>query len=180
VWPERIMSVKNSNATIRNRTRDLPACSLVPQPTVPPHTPLSSVVSVLLEQTKCQCHLSEGCYLVMLYCIICWMLSLNPYFKDTTVCHTLDSLGVTQVTHQGYKHLDLTLFSWTVCDYISMACHIILLKQLPKYRAPIFNFYKLWLPQRHVFLVCRSSFYLSPKFPFLSSSYEKQSPPQPV
>ena len=28
--------MKNSNDTIGNRTRDLPACSVVPQPTVPP------------------------------------------------------------------------------------------------------------------------------------------------
>jgi hypothetical protein len=31
----RIMSVNNSNYTIRNRTRDHPACSAVPQPTAP-------------------------------------------------------------------------------------------------------------------------------------------------
>ena len=30
------MSMRNSNNTIGNRTRDLPACSAVPQPTVPP------------------------------------------------------------------------------------------------------------------------------------------------
>jgi hypothetical protein len=30
------MSMKNSNDTIENRTRDLPACSAVPQPTAPP------------------------------------------------------------------------------------------------------------------------------------------------
>jgi hypothetical protein len=29
----KIMSIKNSNDTIGNRTRDLPACSAVPQPT---------------------------------------------------------------------------------------------------------------------------------------------------
>ena len=34
----RIMSMKNSNDTIWNRTRDLPACSSVPQPTAPPCT----------------------------------------------------------------------------------------------------------------------------------------------
>ena len=28
----------NSNDTIGNRTRNLPACSAVPQPTAPPHT----------------------------------------------------------------------------------------------------------------------------------------------
>ena len=32
----RIMSMKNSNDTIGNRTRDLPTCSAVPQPTAPP------------------------------------------------------------------------------------------------------------------------------------------------
>ena len=31
--------MKNSNDTIGNRTRDLPTCSAVPQPTVPPRTP---------------------------------------------------------------------------------------------------------------------------------------------
>ena len=30
---------KNSSETIGNRTRDLPACSAVPQPTAPPHAP---------------------------------------------------------------------------------------------------------------------------------------------
>ena len=34
---ERIMSTKSSNDTIGNRTRNLPACSAVPQPTAPPH-----------------------------------------------------------------------------------------------------------------------------------------------
>ena len=32
----RIMSMKSSSDTIGNRTRDLPACSEVPQPTAPP------------------------------------------------------------------------------------------------------------------------------------------------
>jgi len=34
------MSMKNSNDTIGNRTRDLPACCAVPQPTAPPRTTL--------------------------------------------------------------------------------------------------------------------------------------------
>ena len=32
--------MKNSNDTIGNRTRDLPACSAVPQPTAPPRAPV--------------------------------------------------------------------------------------------------------------------------------------------
>ena len=34
-----LMSKKNSSDTIGNRTRDLPACSAVPQPTAPPRVP---------------------------------------------------------------------------------------------------------------------------------------------
>ena len=34
----RIMSTKNSNDTTGNRTRDLPACSAVPQPNKPPYS----------------------------------------------------------------------------------------------------------------------------------------------
>jgi len=33
------MSMKNSNDTIGNRTRDLPTCRAVPQPTAPPRAP---------------------------------------------------------------------------------------------------------------------------------------------
>jgi len=33
------MSMKNSNDTIGNQTRSLPACSAVPQPTAPQRTP---------------------------------------------------------------------------------------------------------------------------------------------
>ena len=35
----RIVSMKNSNDTLGNRTHDLPACSAVPQLNVPPHAP---------------------------------------------------------------------------------------------------------------------------------------------
>jgi hypothetical protein len=37
---ERIMSMKNTNYTIGNRTRDLPACGAVSQPTAPSRPPL--------------------------------------------------------------------------------------------------------------------------------------------
>jgi len=38
----RIVSMKNSNGTIGNRTRDLLACSAVPQPTATPRAPIST------------------------------------------------------------------------------------------------------------------------------------------
>jgi hypothetical protein len=37
----KIMWMKNSNNTIGNRTRDIPACSAVPRPTSPPLAPYS-------------------------------------------------------------------------------------------------------------------------------------------
>ena len=38
------MSMKNSNETIGNRTRDLSDCSAVPQPTAPPRVPVLAVI----------------------------------------------------------------------------------------------------------------------------------------
>jgi len=39
------MSMKNSNDTIGNRTRDLPTCKAVPQLTVPPRAPIKQCTS---------------------------------------------------------------------------------------------------------------------------------------
>ena len=40
--------MKNSNDTIGNRTRDLPACSAVPQPTAPLRTPAKAIKQIIL------------------------------------------------------------------------------------------------------------------------------------
>jgi len=40
------MSMKNSNDTIENRTRDIPACSAVPKPTALPRCVLLVAVGV--------------------------------------------------------------------------------------------------------------------------------------
>ena len=47
VRPEGLCEMKNSNDTIGNRTRDLRACSAVPQLTAPPRAPTTEVVTVL-------------------------------------------------------------------------------------------------------------------------------------
>ena len=44
--------MKNSNYTIGNRTRDLPACSAVPQPTALPRTPSQNSVSLISTHWK--------------------------------------------------------------------------------------------------------------------------------
>jgi len=46
----RIMSMKKSNDTIGNRTRDLPTCSAVPQPTAPPRAP--NILNILIFNIK--------------------------------------------------------------------------------------------------------------------------------
>jgi hypothetical protein len=64
------MSMKSSNDTIGNRTRDLSVCSVVPQPTVPPCTPIlyrkRFHKSTLKTWRRCE---------------ILW--SYLPYFKET-------------------------------------------------------------------------------------------------
>jgi len=46
------MSMKNSNDTNRNRTRNLLACSAVPQPTAPPRAPWKVIIYSLNEHTQ--------------------------------------------------------------------------------------------------------------------------------
>jgi hypothetical protein len=43
--------MKNSSYNIGNRTRDLTACSVVPQPTAPPHAPLFRYIDIYMNNT---------------------------------------------------------------------------------------------------------------------------------
>ena len=52
--PRRVMSMKDSNDTTGNRTRELPTCSSVPQPTVPPRTPLQTVSLEIFREKCCK------------------------------------------------------------------------------------------------------------------------------
>ena len=45
--------MKNSNDTIGNRTRDLPNCSAVPQPTALPRAPLLKLATFSYNKAKC-------------------------------------------------------------------------------------------------------------------------------
>ena len=57
------MSMKNSNDTIGNRTRDLTACSAVPQPTALPRAPMES---------------SGGTEIGKLFFVVCYLLGNSP------------------------------------------------------------------------------------------------------
>jgi hypothetical protein len=52
----RIRSIEKSNDLIGNRTRNLPACSRVPQPTTLPHAPKLNDTEV---KDKCQVKISN-------------------------------------------------------------------------------------------------------------------------
>ena len=63
------MSMKNSNYTIGSRTRDLPACSAVPQTTVPPCAPIKSYLAVI-NCNNCNCTSTicrVACLLIHIY-----------------------------------------------------------------------------------------------------------------
>ena len=65
-----ITSMKNSNDTIGNRTRDLPSCSAVPQPTAPPRAPIS--LRYLLKNSVHPQHLENS-------------ISSNTYYKSLRI-----------------------------------------------------------------------------------------------
>jgi hypothetical protein len=51
----RIISMKNSNDTMRNRTRNLPVCRAVPQPTAPSRAPVTCSKLLTATETSCKC-----------------------------------------------------------------------------------------------------------------------------
>ena len=101
------MSMKNSSDTIAIPTRDLPACSAVPQPTAPPRTPFTTTTTTITTTTTYWLHArhmtgfhnihallhglfhqsplrflnqsTRSCHLLWLCCIICSML--NCFFS---------------------------------------------------------------------------------------------------
>jgi len=63
--------MKNSNDTTGNRTRDLPAFSIVPQPTAPPLAPLGSMIKDKLKDDEgdgaCRMHGRKTIYVQLFY-----------------------------------------------------------------------------------------------------------------
>ena len=79
--------MKNSNDTMGNRTRDLPACSAVPQPTAPPRAPTFTDMTVLN---------------------LCYTHPYSPLKEET---HHRSTLKVTDQEHEMNRHtLTLTIF----------------------------------------------------------------------
>jgi len=71
------MSMKNSNDTTGNRTRDLPACSAVPQPTAPLRVP--KLLFYFVEETA---HVHDMCVCV------CVRVSHSCFFTTAVATST--------------------------------------------------------------------------------------------
>jgi len=71
--------MKNSNDTIGNRTRDLPACSAVPQPTSPPNACHYTVRLVSLRCRHTHTHTSKWSINQV---IICTEIRSKPSFQQ--------------------------------------------------------------------------------------------------
>ena len=99
VRPEGLL--KNSNDTIGNRTRDLPTCSAVPQPTAPPRAPntWSAEYNYMFIFLQFFCPFPCFCIFVMFE----WSNSLKPWFAllwTQNVTH-LYCLGLSAIS--GYR-----------------------------------------------------------------------------
>ena len=92
----RIMSMKNSNDTIGNRTRDLPACNTVPQPTARSPTPYPTVPSLYFPY--CMYRLTS-CLEFRIHC--------HHYGVRTLSCDVTKSgerVGPSQLNFYSYLH----------------------------------------------------------------------------
>jgi len=83
--------MKNSNDVIGNGTRDLPACSAVPQPTARPRTHFH-VVPMLNMSTMCVDVITHITLFVIVYCLAAsfdleYKASSGPLYKEINVTY---------------------------------------------------------------------------------------------
>ena len=82
----RIMSMNNSNCTIGNRTRNLPACSAVPQATASPRAPLYRKVAIETHAFKIHIR-SRSRVMLLFYPLLYKNKSNGPRNWVTSVTH---------------------------------------------------------------------------------------------
>jgi len=82
----RIMSMKNSNDIIVNRTRDLPACSAVPQPTAPPRACVYLAISFVRYCTAlCVCKAASDAYVLASSSLVLKKYSVSYFARSLTL-----------------------------------------------------------------------------------------------
>ena len=122
------MSMKNSSDTIGNRTRDLPACSSVPQPTAPPrdHQPGHRKKKCTCKAFWYQSESSKKSWLSIKCCKLFFiklhlfrdvrfLMQLKPLLLQTVTCDIISN-NVGQ--HNTLLH---NVIAWATCfDYLSV------------------------------------------------------------
>ena len=86
--------MKNSNDTIWNRTRDLPACSAVPQPTAPPRSPNNNNNKLYTEKVTEHIDLGPLSQLKTKFQYIYYMKAVNKITLATRLLDVMDKLDI--------------------------------------------------------------------------------------
>ena len=110
-----IMSMKNSNYTIENRTHDLPACSAVPQPYCKSSCALLfSVIAIFSNEWKFT--VEQKLTVDSLYCIIMWFWPKSRFHHKThqlsTVALNCKCEGPTAFCRQSQLKAWITVTCW--------------------------------------------------------------------
>jgi len=100
------LSMKNSNDTIRNRTRD-PACSAVPQPTAPPRAPNEHSSSCKIPIILVRCY-SKFNLLDRLKKIIKYQISYRHVPKNSIYTCTKRDESIKEPTHWVFFFIWIT------------------------------------------------------------------------
>jgi hypothetical protein len=128
------------NDTIGNRTRDLPVCSAVPQPTAPPRAPFAKLfIYIIIQQVEKCVHIFLLPFInyVIFFLQLCLSFhssSTNPFSPiSPPICSTHVSLGLPRFLLLGGRHF-ITSFgnlpsSILLCIYI-----LSIIKELVQWR----------------------------------------------
>jgi hypothetical protein len=88
--------MKNSNDIIGNRTRHLPICSAVPQPTAPPRAPRYSIIIIMNVRTGNKFY--EGKFFHEIVILLVW-LPTEPSYLQLDLSYNALSFLHEEVTH---------------------------------------------------------------------------------
>jgi hypothetical protein len=92
----RIMSMKNLNYTIRNKTRDLPVCNAVPWPTAPPRAPI--------KETRCifKIYITTILFAIPCFAFKNWKYNFIQWVGRTHLCSHSHALYDSKVLYNVY------------------------------------------------------------------------------
>jgi len=107
--------MKNSNDTIGNRTRNLPACSAVAQPTAPPHTPELQYITVSSSKYKSVVvYILYGVHIQTFALMLCDLEGISSSYSMWCVLYQAGKCNI-------WQHISIMIF-FQVSIIIEMYC----------------------------------------------------------